>query len=571
MERLNIHQDNREGINDEIKRLLCGFIQNSINPAIYCNGKHTKMLMSDFMFELKRVKYIVDKDVNKNLLEGFIIINDSSIEECGVDAIIISSYKFADEIEEQLKREHPNVNVLNIYRELKERGYLLGVEYYNLGHPYGTYKRINEYILFLEQNIDDIETINELVKELVKIKDFELAFFYASQLQYLDISDDKQYSMVCKTISEINILIEKALNQIDENNVLMFCVDGLRRKDVSYEYMPKTRKIIEERGFWFDNAYSYSTSTYESLIPVYSENYDLQTKYYENNTIEEGKCRFVCEAIKQNRNIYFRTDMDRIVSSEKITYSGCFETATEKIWNFILDALGEKNGLFYIHILYESHFSFPSPLLQSPIIAEGTSILFDFLPKNGGKIRTDYIEQHRVSRKYLDGLISKVLCNLSCQIVMYADHGNILLPKIAKMSDLSSEELMCGEDLTAIPITVFSKELGPGNSSNLVSLSCLNDIIVSLLCRDAFKIPCNEFVKLGRSQIYNPDFRYLYTVIGKERFLQAFEAYIFNDGATLFLLEDGTSILKCAHCEECNDKRVIEKYRKKIDSEVRGA
>lgn len=249
-----------------------------------------------------------------------------------------------------------NINVLNIYRELKKRGYFLGVEYYNLGHPYGSYKRINEYILILEQNIGDIETINELVKELVKIKDFELAFFYASQLQRLDNSDEKQYSMICNIISEINVLMEKALKQIDENNVLMLCVDGLRRKDVSYEYMPKTRKTIDEKGFWLDNAYSYSTSTYESLIPVYSENYDLQTKYYEKNAIEEGECRFVCEAVKQNRNIYFRTDMDRIVSSEKICYSGCFETATEKVWNFILDALEEKNGLFYVHILYESHF-----------------------------------------------------------------------------------------------------------------------------------------------------------------------------------------------------------------------
>ncbi len=568
--RLSIHQENREGINGEIKRILREFTQNSINPAIYCNGKHTKMLMSDFMFELKRVKYIVDKDVNKNLLEGFIIINDSSIEECGVDAIIISSYRFADEIEDQLKKEHPNVNVLNIYRELKKRGYFLGVEYYNLGHPYGTYKRINDYILFLEQNIGDIETIIELVKELVKIKDFELAFFYASQLQRLDNSDEKQYSMICNIISEINVLMEKALKQIDENNVLMLCVDGLRRKDVSYEYMPKTRKTIDEKGFWLDNAYSYSTSTFESLIPVYSENYDLQTKYYEKNAIEEGECRFVCEAVKQNRNIYFRTDMDRIVSSEKIRYSGCFETATEKVWNFIMDALDEKNGLFYVHILYESHFSFPSPLLQSPIIAEGTSILFDFLPKNGGKIRTDYIQQHRLSRKYLDGIISKLLSNLSCQIVMYADHGNLLLSQTAKISDLSSEELLCGEELTAIPITIFSKELGHGTSSNLVSLSCLNDIIVSLLRRDTIEIPCNEFVKLARSQIYNPDFRYLYTVIEKERFLQAFEAYIFNDGATLFMLEDGTAILKFKDCEDCDNKLVIEKYRKKIDGKVGG-
>ena len=59
-------------------------------------------------------------------------------------------------------------------------------------------------------------------------------------------------------------------------------------------------------------------------------------------------------------------------------------------------------------------------------------------------------------------------------------------------------------------------------------------------------------------------------MIEKERFLQAFEAYIFNDGATLFMLEDGTAILKFKDCEDCDNKLVIEKYRKKIDGKVGG-
>ena len=60
-------------------------------------------------------------------------------------------------------------------------------------------------------------------------------------------------------------------------------------------------------------------------------------------------------------------------------------------------------------------------------------------------------------------------------------------------------------------------------------------------------------------------------MIEKERFLQAFEAYIFNDGATLFLFEDGSAILKNTDCEECDNKQVVEKYRKKIESTVIGA
>ena len=52
---------NIDGINYMIKQLLGDFCRQCERPALWCNGVHTSSLMSDFMFEMKNVKYIVDK------------------------------------------------------------------------------------------------------------------------------------------------------------------------------------------------------------------------------------------------------------------------------------------------------------------------------------------------------------------------------------------------------------------------------------------------------------------------------------------------------------------------------
>ena len=80
-----------------IRRSLRSFLKNAEKPAIYCNGGHTKMLMADFMYELKKVKYIVDNYAETGEDNGFALIKDEEMEGQGIDCIILSSYKFRRE------------------------------------------------------------------------------------------------------------------------------------------------------------------------------------------------------------------------------------------------------------------------------------------------------------------------------------------------------------------------------------------------------------------------------------------------------------------------------------------
>ena len=43
-----------QNVSSIIRESLHTFLQDAKKPAIYCNGGHTKMLMADFIHELKR-------------------------------------------------------------------------------------------------------------------------------------------------------------------------------------------------------------------------------------------------------------------------------------------------------------------------------------------------------------------------------------------------------------------------------------------------------------------------------------------------------------------------------------
>lgn len=523
-----------------IKKMLNEFLSDSKTPAIYGYGGHTKMLMSDFMFELKKVRIIVEEYGKQETKNGFFIIRDDDIETKGVDAIIISSYKFRDEIAERIRRKHPGVKYLDIYKEFEKLGIHLMADYYYNNHPHHHYKAINEL-----QRILDTETVlavrlhnyMKLIGKYLQIKDFKNALIYAKELFFE--TKDELYRSLCHDIAQLYQLELDACKQIGKDNVLFFCMDGLRYRDVCIEKMPALTQIVEERGYSFDECYSFSTSTFESLVPVYSENTDLRTKYYQHNYVEKGQSRFVREAKHQNRKICFYSDMDHYIEDDSIQYAECFATVTEKLWSFILDAVEEDNGLFYIHELYETHYSFANPYTKEKLLAEGTAMLFDYLPQKGGSLRADYVTQHDDAIRYVDDVVSPFLQNMQCNILLYADHGNLILPRECKAEEVPAAKLLCDDEWTRIPLIMFSNYTKPGHEKSLSSLLMLNDIIVSMLQKKEYVFRPVEHIKIARSELYNPDFRYLYEQWNQQQKLLAFECFVFHGGMKLVVYSNG--------------------------------
>lgn len=545
-----------------VRDSLVQFIPKCNNPAIWCYGRHTRMLMTDFMFEMKRIKYIIDENYENAEESGFRIIRKHQIEDFGIDGIIISSYQYKDEVKDIIKKDYSNIAYLDIYEELEKEGFLLNKSYFARSHPYDRYKKINQLKRKLNQDRNNENLYQNIISEYVSMKDFQSAIDYTEKL--LVLTGGSLYHQLKCDLEKIYQKELDGISKISQNNVLMLCIDGLRRQDVLGDCVPNIKQYLMECTRFFVNAYSVSTSTYESLIPAYSENSDLRTKYYESNVVKEENCSFVLEALKQGRSIFFYTDSTNYIDSKEIKVTHIHQTAAEKIWSFILDAEKEENGLFYVHVLYESHYSYPNPDTEEELIADGTSIMFDYLERNGGRIRTDYEKQHMDALNYLDRVLSPFLKLLPCRMVLYADHGNILIPKEMVLDDIGEAKYSYHEDLVQIPLAIKAPEVMPEISTQLMTLMSINEIICSLLKRKCFVEQYNEFIKVQRSEIYNPDFQYLYKKTGKQQELKAFEAFVFSDGRKLVVYADGT-IKLCNHNDELlNDNNEKEKLWMRI-------
>lgn len=553
-----------------IRRSLNKFLGTCVNPAIWCYGNHTKMLMSDFMFELKKVHYIIDNGMKCGSESGFELIHEGEIEEKRIDGIIISSKIYRKEIIDDIRSRHKNIRYLDIYSELEAAGVQSEAEYYVDRHPYSKYINLNKIqrdALLKEKINDRIVCERKIIEKYIEIKDFKSAVIHAKKV--VELSDKEEDQRLLKKIEEIYDLQLKTLEGIGEKNVLMVCIDGLRRQDVYKEYLKNMYDFLTNETCFFSNVYSVSTSTYESLIPAYSENTDLRTKYYESNIVPYGTCRFINEAKKQNRKVYFYTDVTSYIDDTMIRVSQKVQTATEKFWDFILNADQEENGLFYIHVLYESHYSYPNPYTNREIIAEGTNILFDYLDKNGGKIRVDYKNQQQDALRYLDNVIVPFLKKLKCRMVLYADHGNVLFDKDTQLDNIEKTKYTYHEDLIQVPLAVKSPETIVRNDNSLTSIIELNNIIISLMNEKEVLLKNEDYIKILRSRIYNPDFIYLYKKANYEHELLAFEVFIFKDGYKLAVYEDGAVELYLVKDDsKVNDAHIKREFLVKVQKRI---
>lgn len=544
-------------INTIIRSSISSFVNKCSNPAIWCYGKHTKMLMADFVYDLKSIKFIIDENLKNQKNNGFQFIGSEDVLSLKIDGVIISSYKFKKEIHDIIQSRYPQIQVLDIYEELQRQGIDLETEYYNAGHPYQLLQQFNNYALEYYANPNGVVAVN-IQEILLNMKDFYLAYKWACRFQENSIGNWEEYSKEVYSLYELELSCVKSINS---NNVVMFCIDGLRYRDI--KDMPGFNDYLSGNTTFYTNAYSVSTSTFESLIPAYGKYEDLSIGYYNDNIVKRNECEFINVAKSQNRKIYFYTDSFKFIDDETIKVTQEAQTATQKLWDFIIDANREGNGLFYIHILYESHYSYPNPYTETSIIADGSNIVFDFLERNGGCLRTDYEKQHKDTLRYLDDTLTPFIKNLDCGIVYYADHGNVIFPIDSKLEDISYPEHTFCQDLIRIPLAIKTNSgIAIKTDDVLCSLFSVNDIIVALLNKEKYKMPKKPYIKLMRSALYNPDFKYILSKLGYERGLLAFEVFVFEDGYKLVVYEDEIKELYSINDEIVADVSVVcEKIR----------
>ena len=245
----NMKQNNiNNGISLIIREALKNFCVNHKNVAIWCNGVHTRMLVADYINELKQVNIIIDNKMDGSNQSGYLIISQEKIRDNKIDGIIISSYTYADEIKKIITDNFAEIDYLDIYDELKLHNINLKSAYYMMNHPYNIYITINDYkkVILNERNEQNkANAYINLVKLYIKIKDFKLAEEFL--LKYINIfHSSSQVEKLLLKIREIYNQEKQVLSEINENNVIMLCIDGLRRKDFFSRKLEKMFSYVKD-------------------------------------------------------------------------------------------------------------------------------------------------------------------------------------------------------------------------------------------------------------------------------------------------------------------------------------
>ena len=541
------------------------------NVAIYCYGEHTKALMREYIFELRSIMYIVDNGNIDAKYQGFTIIKDDDLEFYGIDGVIISTYQYREEIKGVLTKNHKKIDFLDFYDVMHSSGINIECEFYKFKTPYENYIEINELYQKINKKKNTSCFLIELLEKYLEIKDFRLASKAAEAL-YKENNEPEYLEL----INDINGLYEDCLNVLKlkgENAVLLMCIDGLKAEEFCEKgHLSNTYHVVKSRAEIFEWAYSYSTSTYESLVPVFSENYDQNTNYMSSSDIPIKKCRFASFAKKQGRNIYVYSGGVKHILDPGIKYIEYAQTITQMIWSFLHDLENDPNGLFFMRPLYESHFTFPSPYFQGRnLVVDGTSVFFDYLSTKGGKLRVKYSDQYETSMNYIDDTLVPFFEHISCGTFLFADHGNYNYKMIecTKLEDMDAHQMTVAESLIRIPMAVFSPT-GGGQNTRLISLMELNNIAISLMENKKFEYCKKYYIKIGRTAIYNPDYKYIFKyILHSEHSLCAFEGFVFEDGYKLIVYSNGVKELyKVA--EDCivENIELVEKYYKLIEKEI---
>lgn len=118
------------------RKLLLGLFFNDVffgkKVLIRGAGRHTTELLK-LLPSACEVLGIVAKEQKMKSIEGMKVYNDfAAFDEKDVDYVIISSYRYAKEMEEELEGTRYEQKIFNMYTELSKKGITLGKEFYQM-------------------------------------------------------------------------------------------------------------------------------------------------------------------------------------------------------------------------------------------------------------------------------------------------------------------------------------------------------------------------------------------------------------------------------------------------------
>ncbi|WP_294379227.1 sulfatase-like hydrolase/transferase [uncultured Clostridium sp.] len=492
--------------------------------AIWGSGDHTIQLHKYFSLEMKDAEFIIDNDKSKDgktLLE-FNIKYPRIDELKNLDTIFISSFSCAETIENQIKDMNIDVEVVNIYKRLSDRGIKLKAAFYSDTSVYMELYNLKK--LFRENKQED--TLKKIILNYLGIRDINNAKKYIKIYLENNYSRNDKIEKLLNEIENIEIEIKNKIDNVAKNNIFIFYWDALRYKDVfSKQTKMKYVNSILDKSTYFTNLYSPSITTYESVPTILTGLDTDDPQIRDDITVRDDQCAFIKKAQKQGYNIKIYSNHWNIIDGEKIEYfDGSYATLT--IWNAICNMISsqESKNIYVLYFWQETH---PPHLCGN----HEKLPVAHLAPFSGNESepqsQEEYNNQYSECLSYADEVTEyyyNILGNKTVKM-LFSDHGQIIEQATYELKDIKT---LAGwhDDRVHVPLIITGGHIDYKRISGLNTLMNFNKIMNLILDGQQVIMDAENKVYFKFSRMQNSIIIENYLEAGLEDYLYGFTVYV---------------------------------------------
>lgn len=536
--------------------------------GVYGNGKLTEEFFYCLGYVPETITCIIDQNESDPIywkLEHVPIIHPGIIESQGLDAVLIPSKKYEDDIKKTLRMSGFDGKVIGIHTWLGEQGVDIEDEFY-LYHSLGKYRIINrEYVKFVQTG--NVLKLLSTILGLLFIHDY----CHAEKLidQHIQITSDyrEQLQELKKNIQCVFDEVRQEVVNRTTRHVMLHLVDSLSVE--ALEGMPHLKRI-ERENFSFGNLISQYTATRETVMTLMTGYQILEDRLYQRQyfTSENRGGGVVGHLNRQGYKFHFLMNyrnfafakMDealeecRTMIAPEVFFGGLCELL-----------LSEEDTFTYMHALIELHFPLWNPLFHKELYPAPYCCSFE-----------DIMEEYNSSQRYVDEILwfyyQLLNCDQVTQIFM-GDHGIDLKTRYKLVSDSAGERKIdthrWDKKLVHPACIISDSFLGRGRNDHLVANYHFASIIQGILERSMTKEMVEKYqdnyIRLESLPIYEVSRIKKLLRYGNEEYALGFVG-VLTEEATFVQIENGDERLFIEGKEIDKDtemyQKEVEKYRK---------
>jgi hypothetical protein len=491
--------------------------------CIWGAGEHTDRLYNYFSNEIKDALYIVDnnKKLQGSKVLGFQVIASDNISSYPIDVILISSYAGAYKIEEQILSMGIEVEIVNIYRLLNDKGLdLQGAFYDNPGLYIQVYNKIKEYETEKVRYTRD-EILQEIIQLYLSIRDI------LNAKKYIQEYIENQYSrmLLFKDLyEEIDVIINdltEVLKVRNNDDIMLLLYDSIRAKDIYNNNNMKFFNYLKDTGTWFEKAFSPSIFTYESIPCILSGD-----AYFNGRVVNAKDSPFIKQAIEKGYSIkIYAIGQWPMFEGEGIKHGEESKYISLTFWNALCDIakLGEEKILAVLYFWQESHPPHICGVHSVRPQSHNTPFTSNDIIKQTWE---EYTTQYKESLRYIDIQTEFYLSIVSDNTikVLFADHGQVIEEALEPLESMDTK-LGWHSDRFHVPLIIHGKGIENICKREMITLADFPKIVVDIINKDRIKKNARNYIEIKFNPIYNNIMIENYGKCGKLDYLHGFKIY----------------------------------------------